>query len=515
MAKKCYKCQEKLVINRYLTCSLCKNDFDLNCAGAEKRFYTTMTKEHKKNWKCRDCITIKPKVNVSKPCCSTVTVRRKDRVNMNVTSHSTPVNQREESCIQTTINNSDSANISEIYVANIPTSNSFESLSNTFLDSNTEQERIIFDSTTKTLNRSCPELRDPNCEEIQALKSIISTLQEELMIAHSQVDELILENNTLKKKVTESEVKIDNLKTVCGSIKKKKILNKSQNSIELNFGTPKTDRIEIANQSFRNEGERRIHTLSSESTKQNSTLETPPCKEVPSNNMCDLNKPLESGEKHKIIILGNEHISGLASTLIKSRNGKWNDNYMPSSTVMSNATSSQIVEYSCNIINNLTSNDIVILSFGSSDKNPQELQSNVCILLSKLTHVKVYIIPILHNPQLNVKTLNYHLRLWTNYYKNCTFIDMDDYHIYRPGQYINGVCKRINLHIDMAEYNFQYLKVENLVAKIKRHTMNFTRSSQDAKLSPNFIHAQKKGTIPFYFKPCTKESKVNNNCFRP
>lgn len=53
----CSACQIPIECRQHLTCSACLQTLDLKCAKVpECRFLNTMTKEHKKTWKCQICI---------------------------------------------------------------------------------------------------------------------------------------------------------------------------------------------------------------------------------------------------------------------------------------------------------------------------------------------------------------------------------------------------------------------------------------------------------------------------
>lgn len=69
MALKCGGCFKVPQGREYLTCMICKAIYDLDCANvASKRFYNTMTAQHKKEWKCQLCKCKQPKTcNVNTP----------------------------------------------------------------------------------------------------------------------------------------------------------------------------------------------------------------------------------------------------------------------------------------------------------------------------------------------------------------------------------------------------------------------------------------------------------------
>lgn len=62
MAMVCAGCHQEINSRRYLKCLLCKEHYDLECAGvSEKRFYNTMSIECKMSWKCHLCRSKEPK----------------------------------------------------------------------------------------------------------------------------------------------------------------------------------------------------------------------------------------------------------------------------------------------------------------------------------------------------------------------------------------------------------------------------------------------------------------------
>lgn len=59
---KCGGCLKPIEGKQYLRCNLCALNYDLSCANvSEQRYLNTMTRDHKKNWKCMLCISKQPK----------------------------------------------------------------------------------------------------------------------------------------------------------------------------------------------------------------------------------------------------------------------------------------------------------------------------------------------------------------------------------------------------------------------------------------------------------------------
>lgn len=97
----CAGCTTLIDDRRYLTCSLCKNVYDLLCANvSEQRFYNTMTKEHKLSWLCVECKSAQPKQdNTNTP------VRAHDEnVNINLARGSSTHRRNIEQSLQESFN---------------------------------------------------------------------------------------------------------------------------------------------------------------------------------------------------------------------------------------------------------------------------------------------------------------------------------------------------------------------------------------------------------------------------
>lgn len=66
IAQSCAGCLQNVPGREFLTCMLCKNIYDLECANvSNKRFYNTMTPEQKNAWKCQSCRCKMPKTDNS------------------------------------------------------------------------------------------------------------------------------------------------------------------------------------------------------------------------------------------------------------------------------------------------------------------------------------------------------------------------------------------------------------------------------------------------------------------
>ncbi|CAH0594223.1 unnamed protein product [Chrysodeixis includens] len=95
------------------------------------------------------------------------------------------------------------------YQINVNTKNSFNSLSENKND-------LSFISTRTTrLNRSCSHIQSTEIKTIEELNSLINSLQEKLASAECKIENILIENSSLKKTITNKDKIITNLKTIC------------------------------------------------------------------------------------------------------------------------------------------------------------------------------------------------------------------------------------------------------------------------------------------------------------
>ncbi|CAG5011445.1 unnamed protein product [Parnassius apollo] len=199
MTGKCGKCSKQLPRKQFLICTSCNTSYDIDCAGAEKRFFL-MNDEHKRRWKCVSCCT--------KPHSSSSGI-----------AASTPYDEH--------------VAIRNKCVVNISTSNSFESLAD-----NSLADEDDADNCNTTLNRSCPELSTITAYDLEELKQKILNLQSRLVIAEKEIENLLQENTNLTDKIAAREAKINQLKQICSSSikqrKKRKEIYESRSSSVVN-----------------------------------------------------------------------------------------------------------------------------------------------------------------------------------------------------------------------------------------------------------------------------------------
>lgn len=212
--EKCEKCTDKIDNRRYMHCVICKNKYHLSCANVSSPRYHLMTPERKEKWQCNPCWELKHQ----------------------------EIPGVEEQCVETP--KSDFITKRNKYKVNVPTSNSFDTLS--------EEELSYISPMGSELNRSCPEPQINLTEKLEEMKGKNLTLENEVQAADEEIQNLLSENNMLKKKITQMELRIKTLEKICISpkiISTSKARKKSLGRKTINLC--KEDQDEI-NQSFQN-----------------------------------------------------------------------------------------------------------------------------------------------------------------------------------------------------------------------------------------------------------------------
>lgn len=402
--------------------------------------------------------------------------------------------------------------------------------------SNIELFNMDRESVSETLNSSSRSLPTSyaDLEEVGELKKEISNINKVLEIAHKEIEILNMNNEELRTLLQKSENKIKYLKSLCLDVNSKSENRQSSNSTPLknkDYYTPTFRRIasSIKQLQFDQSPLKVLQLSSSEPgspikdgsatnnignstpknhlmddtilSSQNDTHE-PAFKNTlleQINNADDLEiekklgsckyLPLEKSHtenfsKKKLIIIGNEHVAGLAAEIHDSRKGKWNDNYLSYGNIKPYATTEEVLQYCDKVETTLTKKDTVVISIGNHDTSPHSTYSALCIALYKLRNTNVIVLPVIKNPSLNENLLNENLQLLCKNFDNCNFIALNsihtNYHHKNKKNYVKEICNIINVAIDYSEYKLQYLTFENLI-KNRNLIGYFQVSAQEEK----------------------------------
>lgn len=421
MSNRCCKCNQELPKKTFLTCSVCSNSYDIDCAGAEKLFFI-MEDKGKRQLKCQPCLSkmqaphtgsekCAPGIGpvISTPLGEYVTMRKK-------------------------------------YQLNIEISNSFDSLADSISD---EEDEVSSSSFRNKLNRSCPELSKVTTQDCEDMKKIIFDLQEKLAIAQKEIETLLLENGDLKKVIKENDSKINRLKRICNSNSKKDNTRANTHRDQSSVTRQGTlnPQSHMRHQSFDN-----LNTRPGKEDLPLDTISPSSKKEV---NLVQAKKP-----KKNIFILGDQQIRGLAIKLIETRLGKWNDVYHISSIVKPSAPSLDILTNIEPLLDVITKDDIIILAVGSNDKDPFLLYSNLCNAIYKLNGFNVFVTSVFQNRYLNVEKLNFDISRMIKNYQNATFIHIELRDL-GPKMYLKQLTFKLNIEVDYLKYKHDF--IDNLL----------------------------------------------------
>lgn len=398
-------------------------------------------------------------------------------------------------------------------------------------------------SLQDTSARSLPNISIGDYLQINELKKEINRLHQELESAHEEVANLIMANNSFKVKLNECEIKLKIYKDIC-----KNELNKSNVSpCQSIMATPicnkkKTDAISSNDLMKRINGSPFIseykslrqnkkedlleprHSSNSQTIKElvhnidnnyKNKLKVSLKRKVqqeyhtPTENIKNYvqqkvtaYKPTQVNSRDKnIFIISDEQLLGLSAALMTSRAESWNDEYKSIGYIKPNARSEVILSQCGHILNKVTTNDIVILCIGNHDYNPKVMTYYLRNTLDKLKNIDVHVISAQHVCHLNQLLLNNSIKLVTQDFKNCNFIDLQEsYYVKNKNRYIHQLTKLINLKIDSKAYKTKYLSFGS-DSVLKRHLSNkkpFCIPSLGSQSTT--FDDPKKGTIPYYFK---------------
>lgn len=338
----CFKCGENCTIKDTIACIKCKNRYEFDCIGLSEKLYRLMSNDRKQNWKCSNC---KPNLK-SKTCVeqSNITLRKKSSLvkkyppNKLEIMPETPKNIPHQ--FSSPVSDSEINNGSHIIT----------------------QEEISDESynTPERLSRSIELTQVNNTITEYELREENELLKLNLLSAESELESKILENNELNNCVNRLNKELDLLKNLC-----KLPLNMSfqentkSHSLQLSRSTtpvriPASERktkhamdlsylqtvIHDLKESLRN-AQIEINDLK----KQIITLE----QKIIKGNECSDTEPINNSLPNKeqktrtIHIIGDEQMRGVSLEMLRSRMGKWNDKYTTSATILSGASSSEIL----------------------------------------------------------------------------------------------------------------------------------------------------------------------------
>lgn len=462
MALSCTMCKTAITNKQRLTCRICEKHFHLDCTDITFARFRLMTPDNKKAFRCQHCLSDlyssgpnkSPLLPIKKP-------KPKRRISINLDTSSSS-----DSSLPSPIENCTIRPIChENVIVNIPTTNSFQELCH---------ENEVYASITSTPVRN-------TSTRMEELREKICRLEKKLETAEHNIEKLTEKNRLLEIQVADyinkNKHEAKN-KDLLQKLNEMNTLQEKQNIL------PTEEHNASATKKYNSKDEIKFISKTNENHLKNPQ-----------------SAPKEdSAKKSKhIYVIGDNHLRGLSSTLLRTRFNKWNDVYQPDAYIMPGATSKELLTQCERLSTQIKDGDVVVLGIGNNDNDIHKLHSNLCIALSKLCKAKIFITPIIKNMYLNENTLNYHIMLWTKHFENCTFINSNSYN-FNDTKHIHYICKKINSCIDYNRYesdflHFEFTKKNFSKTSVLKPTQDDKKQSEDTP--------PMKGTIPYYFKKRT------------
>lgn len=431
MALVCVKCSTKITERQYLECCSCNKYFHLDCTNVSLSRFLIMTVDNKQTWTCDSCRLIKRKnANGNSP--DNVTLRKK-------------------------------------YEINISTDNSFEALSSSISDTDTE-------CGNQRLNRSCPDITLN--EQTAHLENKIQTLENKLMIAENEIQNLVSENYKLHNK-------IEKLTSICTTTRKRK--RKSLNRTRLDFShSEEQEKLEAslenpiissnkhnvcasyptidgANQQELNRKESTATSSDGINTYEPQT-EDPIYRPHYTTTDGAFNTNTNS-KKHRIQIFGDDQGRGLCKMLQKMVGNK----YKVTSDIKPGATTDKLLEYLLPTCVSYGKNDYVLILAGANDRNPLKQSSYLYYYLSQLSNTNIILCETQSNAYLNKLKINKLYELLSIQLENVNFVDLHYSYLGLPHDLLKHACKNILQEVLRLEYRhkltFRYAELAKKLNK--------------------------------------------------
>ncbi|CAH1646189.1 unnamed protein product [Spodoptera littoralis] len=190
----CFKCKKCVDIKSTVLCSVCANRFELCCDGYPEQTYRLLSAESKKNWRCKMCVKAATKqktASASGTIISNITVRKKQKP--------TPT----------------------------PTLNNDASMMDSHVLSDSEtlnESHISPNKLSKSLDGTLSDLIS-----LTEMKETLLQCKTKLNMTEQELDNLILENNSLHKQIEKLITENNTLKLLCQS---STIMESTHNSIQ-------------------------------------------------------------------------------------------------------------------------------------------------------------------------------------------------------------------------------------------------------------------------------------------
>ncbi|CAG5048732.1 unnamed protein product [Parnassius apollo] len=236
--------------------------------------------------------------------------------------------------------------------------------------------------------KSLPDISTPFNFELEIIKEELERTKSILASANLEIENLLLENSSLKKKNMEYEKTISQLRDTCNnlfygsqksvsSVQKKKNRRSSILSIDSNKENEQDMLISTKTKLLNGQTDSQLsfHKCPLDGTSEK-TESKQPVKQLKEQKI-ETQSTHSTLEQKKIYILGDEQATGLATKLLMHREIRGDNNYKIMSFIKPQSLCADSLDYSNHIIKNLNYDDKIVIVTGANDSNPIKLLNDL------------------------------------------------------------------------------------------------------------------------------------------
>lgn len=388
----------------------------------------------------------------------------------------------------------------------------------------------VSDSTTKTFDMSLTSLPNTSVIDniyVEELKGKIIKLTNELSIAHQEIENLNLENTTLKNEVKQGKRIIEIYKNITppeGSMtpmsirKRKKPKTSSASNTPIKkliteekfisaettpLNSPKKQKVKKS----KNKSPKTEQVVNNKSNSVNAVKSPLNTNNKIDNSNCDIKPKADS--RNKIIILADHQGRNVRNMLQKLIG----DKYLVICFWKPGATMSEIINTYNSELSKLTKNDHVVVLGGVNDKDPIKFQMVINNFLQNQNNFNTIIGEVPFNKYLNEQKLNYDIKFACSKNDNAYYLDLNyGQYIYKGNRFTINICKFLLRQILQINYKLNFLTFKNVKRNINIMA-KVDKATQTLWSNLNVTERQTQTDDP-YFKNTPGTSKSNNTFFR-
>lgn len=481
----CSKCTKHIINREFLKCCHCNKTYDLGCTNVTQKRFNLM--ENKLSWKCNECHSHDLKNNDKQN-------KKNSFPSNSITVSSTPT--KAYVTFRRQNQNKHDNLINKLSPAETSTKNSFESLPTD------DEESTVAENYT--LNRSCPELGTITEDTLDDYRSKITTLELKLQSAENEIQNLLLENCSLQKRVNENNITIKRLTQICSNTSTPKIQkNKIMEKGILNFNQSKMTSTHNVSKTTK------TSTITTEITQVKARINQP------------TQLAVRSTVKNKKIAIISTTSSRNNNIMVKNMLNYF-DEFSCYHLGIPGGGINQLIKGLQNEIQDYTMQDFCIVMIGDQDFrtsnhfNAKALVHELRLELGKVKHTNV----ILCTPTYicGAPLYNYRVEIFNKYL-------IDDIQTHKYSYVLDS---NLNVTFDMFSYStgkITNIGIKNVFADIQRLLRGIEYEPIQATTKPIEKKNNKvQGTIPYYFKAKPKPThedkkkqrqKLNSNTESP